>query len=448
MKLPQILNSKLRSGLLKSQTRFHSHPRNIRISSYTTRTRVFSTAPISLDGTSNHENIGQDFYNQAKQHLQNHNQTLAEREETNRQKQYQKPGIAVVKTIAKQTRQQTQEEILKMNGSTPGTTTELEKAQECMQVAAFVHGYPDALVSLANHALSTKEFDAMKEYKFLMQRNTHTYNSAAADTILNLEGLENKKGVEVARTLYEYAGRAGSKEGWFNLGHLYWTGHAPDIEPCQEAALECFEKAAALGDDDARYFLSVHFLGQEVNVDRIDDDDYECYLEDDRKRGLMLLQEAGDNGHAGALYYIALLYRNGDIGLEIEPCTTLYQEYLDEAAEGGDGDALFLKAHCMYNGEDGYEMDKRKAVDFFVEAGEAGNPDGFVSAGAIYHHGGLDIKQDQRLAFELYQRAGELGSAEGWKNVVACYALGEGVPKCEKTAKYISKTMLNDEQER
>lgn len=42
----------------------------------------------------------------------------------------------------------------------------------------------------------------------------------------------------------------------------------------------------------------------------------------------------------------------------------------------------------------------------------------------------------------MYQTGGELGSTDGWANVAACYATGEGVPRCENTAKYILETMV------
>ncbi len=382
-----------------------------------------------------------------------------EQEESNRQEQYQKPddadssarqskrpGIAVVKTIAKQTRTQQQQQQQQQHlNHHPKQQSEWDKAQECMQIAAFVHGHLNAIVSLANRALTTPKFDAEKEYRFVTHALTKSPSDTPINTIVPMEELMGMPGAKVAEKLYETAGRRGSKEGWFNLGHLYWMGHDPDVAPDQELGLECFENAVDLGDDDARYFLSVHYLAQQQQEQHSDTEEDEA-VEELRKRGLMLLQEAGDNGHVGALYYLALMYRNGDVGLDIEPCMILYQEYLDEAADGGDGDALFLRAHCMYTGEDGYEVDRKSALDGFLEAGEAGNADGFVSAGAIYHNGGVHVKQDQRKAFELYQQAGELGSAEGWRNVVACYALGEGVPKCEETARYISKTMLNDGQ--
>ena len=55
------------------------------------------------------------------------------------------------------------------------------------------------------------------------------------------------------------------------------------------------------------------------------------------------------------------------------------------------------------------------------------------------------MTKNQRRAFKLYQEAAEMGSEDGRKNVIACYALGEGVPKCENTAKHIAQIMLKQE---
>lgn len=387
---------------------------------------------------------GEYYYNQAKQFVERHKISLELKEEENRKQQYENKnsGIAVIKTIARQTRQERKHDQSKMmNDTIPMTKSisnsdigdskivvnDLEKARECMQLSAFVHGYNYAIVSLANDALSKTQIDVDTEYKYAINQD---------ETVLDLNDLKKngmKSGAHVAMALYLFAGERGSKEAWFNLGHLMWTGHDLNetckILPNHEKAIEAFQKAVDLGDDDARYFLAVYYMGQDV--------------EDEKRRGLALVQEAADHGHGGALYYLSLLYRNGDEGLGIDPCLSLFREYLDEAADLGDPDALFLRAHCMFHGEDGYEVDKLKSLQGFLDAGKAGNADGFVSAGAIYHHGGLNVKQDRRKAFELYQQAGEMGSAEGWKNVIACYLLGEGVPRCEKTAQYIQKTVLD-----
>lgn len=411
-----------------------------------------SDTKVEDQGSSDFSSIskGEYYYKQAKYYLEQYDRYLQIQEEENRKQQYggetKKSGIAVIKTIARQTRSQSKQQNAISHqdkkydattqqsmdvGNNMKTTDFIKEAHKCMQVAAFVYGHNDAIVSLANEALSKSQVDADTEYKYILEQ----------ETIINMNDIKacgERSGAHLAMKLYEYAGERGSKEAWFNLGHLLWTGHdgneCDKISPDPDMAIDAFQKAIDLGDDDARYFLAVHYLGQESEATN---DQTEV-----RRHGLKLVQEAADNGHVGALYYLALMYRNGDEELEINPCFILFREYLDEAADNGDSDALFLRAHCLFHGADGYDMDKSKSLEGFIASGEAGNADGFVSAGAIYHHGCEQVKKDQRKAFQLYQQAGEMGSIEGWKNVVACYLLGEGVPKCEKTAQYIQKTIL------
>jgi len=445
---------------------------------FATRTATTSSSGIATGATFA---TGEQYYSKAKEYVLRHDKALELKQKANHDQQYNKSksGLHVIKKIVKQARKQ-QKETMNVHidynkGHTrgndghahahaqgaastnhPDKTThpsddtahshvhshehehgnDLEKARECMQLAAFVHGHNDAIVSLANDALSIPNFDSEKEYKYVSQHDD------AAPLVVDMDDIREcgrKGGAHVAMKLYKFAGTHGSKEGWFNLGHLLWNGHDlgndRSIQPDPSIAIDCFEQAVSLGDDDARYFLAVCYLGQEG-----DDDESESV----RRNGLKLAQDAADNGHTGALHYLALLYRNGDIGLDIEPSLHSFSEYLDEAADDGHDEALFLRAHCIFHGEDGYALDMRRALDDFLAAGEAGNSDGLVSAGALYHRGGYDIKRDQRKAFELYQQAGEMGNREGWRNVVACYALGEGVPQCEKTANYIQKTMLDD----
>ncbi|GFH58448.1 hypothetical protein CTEN210_14933 [Chaetoceros tenuissimus] len=219
-----------------------------------------------------------------------------------------------------------------------------------MQIAAFRYGFNHAIVSLANDLLTQQDFSLEKELK-------HVYGLDRNDLVFDLGELQHcPSGAHIAMKLYEFAGANDCAEAWFNLGHLLWTGHEIEnnveksIEADVERAMECFEKAVILGDDDAKYFMGVTYLGQE-------EEDVECYesLLDTRRKGLQYIQEAADNGHTGALYYLALLYRNGDDDLEIQPSLDLFQEYLNEAYEacdGGEADSLFLRGHCRYHGDD------------------------------------------------------------------------------------------------
>jgi TPR repeat protein len=305
-------------------------------------------------------------------------------------------GVAVVRTIVKQTKKKnTKTDTEKEQGL-------LQTAQSLLEEAALKYGHPTALVRLGNAALEEEENGEAKAM--------------------------------------DYYQRANSPEGWFNLGHLLWN--AENGEGNYTASMEAFQKAIKLGDADAMYFVGVQYLSQE-------DDDAPTALQQTHQDGLNLIQKAADQGHGGALHYVALFYLQGSTVLSIDPGTSTSDEFiklLDAAAEAGDEEALFLRGHGYYHGEDGRPQDYIKALENFLRAADAGHADAAISAGAMMHQGiGGNVRKDQQRAFELYQLAGELGSKEGWRNVVACYALGEGVPKSKETAEYIAKTMLLDD---
>ena len=110
--------------------------------------------------------------------------------------------------------------------------------------------------------------------------------------------------------------------------------------------------------------------------------------------------------------------------------------------EGGDVGAIAMVGQCYFRGSDGFKKVHTKALEWWERAGEGGNADACVSAGAVHYNGAGGIKVDRRKAFEWYQKGGELGSEEGWRNVVECYVRGEGVEKCERSAKYIVDTII------
>lgn len=340
-------------------------------------------------------NIGEDTYQRALEALNKANAFQVEMQEKRNRQQYEawersqqktpiSGGVAVVKTIANQTRR----------GGTDQEKhdTLLREGHDLVKEAALKHGHSTALVRLGNEALEKGDIT----------------------------------------TAMEYYREAKSAEGYFNLGHLLWTGSEDEVElqPDPEAAMEAFQRAIELGDSDAMYFVGVQHLSR------------------DESKGLDLVTKAADAGHSGALYYIALLHYSGNEALGIPACSK--QEFvkrLDQAADAGDGEALFLRGHGYYHGDDGRPQDHHAALDNFLLATDAGHADAAVSAGAMLHQGVGSIPKNQQRAFELYQVAGELGSLEGWRNVVACYALGEGVPQSKETAKYIAKTMLKEDDE-
>jgi len=334
-------------------------------------------------------------------------------------------GVTVVRTLVK--------EVRKDRTKKKSSSVKRDEAVELLEQAANDFNHPDAAIQLGNMLLKMASRSINKKDK--------------------KDGSDPKALVSKAVELFRQAGAAGSRVGWYNLGHLLWTGFptigdaedeteeqngsAPvdkDIEdtriivPDMEEAMNSFSKAIELGDNDAMYLVGVHLLGQE---------DLESSL-----NGMDLIERAADTGHDGALYYLALLHLNGEPEIGLEPCSLdKFVTMLDRAVDAGNVDARFIRGNSFYGGTEGYPQDFKRALDDFLQAADEGHADSAVSAGAMFHNG-VGVLKDQRKAFELYQLGGELGSKEGWMNVVDCWEQGLGVPKSEETARYIKETIL------
>lgn len=150
-------------------------------------------------------------------------------------------------------------------------------------------------------------------------------------------------------------------------------------------------------------------------------------------------------GHAGAIYYAALLHRTGDEVLEIVKSQEAFHSLLERACEAGDANAFFCLGDMYFHGSEGVEQDEGRAFRCFLEASKLGHADAMCSLGAMYYIGiGVGVEgPDHRLAFDWYQRAADKGGDDGgphrqaWGNLASMYALGHGVPRSEETAKHI-----------
>jgi hypothetical protein len=404
-------------------------------------------------------------------------------------------GAAVVRTIVKQSQPN-----VKVDQHTDDDEAFWQtKAREHMEEAALRYGHASALVRLGNDALENEEqstiFDKermqywMEESPVALQRILNLSSIARGDaSISNADYNRYDQYLtpyqQLSACLYKEAGKRGSAEGWYNLGHLIWE--CIDIESesthyLKDEAFEAFYKSLKLDDADAMYFLAVQYLSNDeedtseealhfreflsnalekmnpetieliqsqtvdgFEVDPIDvADGDELYLV-----GYILLYRAAlQYNHGPALHHLAILHH------EVTGNDEEFRRLLSAAAATGYADALFLQGHSYFHGRDGYLKDDNAALENFLAAAENGNADAMVSAGAILHRGVKNdvgqyvIERDMPRAFDLYQQAGEMGSQEGWRNVVHCYATGQGVPKCVETAKHIAETMLRDGEE-
>ena len=411
---------------------------------------------------------GERYYKQALYLMEQEEKEKQKEEESNALEQYQAmmkqthsepvpqtknraAGVAVVKTITRQTQKQ-QRKIREVKKNVPVNEKE-HNAIYCLQKAAFQYGHSSAFLRLGNMAYQEASQSQSKD-----QNKYHGDFLKNHLAIVDMKYLQSASWIERAIYLYQLAtsqqqSKEHHAEAYYNLGNIYWNGY-PLIDDDQQEipkdtmkAMDSFYHAINLGDVDAKYFvgvtllwsskddgISTFFWNQQQKVNGNTNNDKDTI----QKEGLKLIEEAANDGHEGALYYLALYYKNGDDRLNIPPCTKAnFQSRLNKAAEAGDADALYLLAHCNYFGEDGYEQNTSLALENYIKAAKAGNSDAAISAAAIFHRNG-----EKRKAFEYYQEAADMGNIEGWRNLVSCYALGDGIPVCRNTAEYIAKTML------
>lgn len=259
----------------------------------------------SMSTNANEEKgMGEDIYQQALQLMKQADDLDNKKEEDRSNMMYEayqkskekelnpkSQGVKVVKTLVKQVRK----DRIKNDGS----SDKRKEAVELLKQAANEHNHPDAAIQLGN---------------MLLKRASRSLNNKVKQD----DGSDTKDSVIKAIELFRRAGDAGSRVGWYNLGHLLWTGFpspgdtegkseeqnssgavAKEIEDTRivvadmEEAMNAFRKAIELGDSDAMYLVGVHRLGQ---------NDLDSNL-----IGLDLIERAADAGHHGALYYLALL---------------------------------------------------------------------------------------------------------------------------------------------
>jgi TPR repeat protein len=88
-----------------------------------------------------------------------------------------------------------------------------------------------------------------------------------------------------------------------------------------------------------------------------------------------------------------------------------------------------------------------RAVELLRAASAAGHASATLTLGALVYQGLVQCdpaagSNPKRSAFELYNLAAEQGSLEAWRNIASMHFLGDGVPKCESTAREIMRVMF------
>lgn len=199
--------------------------------------------------------------------------------------------------------------------------------------------------------------------------------------------------------------------GYVELGRRYREGDGLDKDPAR--AIECFVKAADMGDAGAASTLGYMFMSGEG-----------CTPDDAKAE--MYLRTAAEAGVSAAMCNLGFLL-NSIPGRESEAIG-----FLESAAEAGSVTAMKNLA-VMYGTGNGVDVDKQRSIGWYMSAIDAGDIDSMCALAFIYRVGD-GVPEDKMMALELYGRAAEAGDAAAQYEYAFMLDSGEGVPEDHETA--------------
>ena len=92
-----------------------------------------------------------------------------------------------------------------------------------------------------------------------------------------------------------------------------------------------------------------------------------------------------------------------------------------------------------------------RSLSLLIVASAAGQASASLTLGALTYQGLAPVlsgpneegsANPKRRAFELYSLAADQGSLEAWRNIASMHFLGDGVPRCENTAREIMRVVF------
>lgn len=183
-----------------------------------------------------------------------------------------------------------------------------------------------------------------------------------------------------------------------------------------EEAIDCFQKAAALGHDTAQYKLG-----------EIYEKGYGTPVND--KEAVTWYIKAAEQGYDVAQVKISKIYYHGSLGIKQN-----YQEsikWFEKAAAQKNSEALRYIGMCYENGF-GVEKNDIEAIKYYRVAANLANADAQNNLGLCYFNG-IGVKQDYEKAFACFRKGVYLSlhssnnNNEIIYNLAYCYENGLGV---------------------
>src|SRR5690606_796600 len=167
---------------------------------------------------------------------------------------------------------------------------------------------------------------------------------------------------------------------------LYYAGIPMERDSLR--ALQMYEQAAAMGDNEAMYLAGLCYINME-NA-----------LPPDHKKGFTYFRRAAENGYPKAMRAVGLLYYGGT---GVEKDQQKAWEWMLKAARRYDVSAMSSLGALYYNGH-GVKQDYAQAVVWYKKAAEAGQVDAMVIMGNMYRDA-TGVERSYGTAREYYEKA-------------------------------------------
>lgn len=250
-----------------------------------------------------------------------------------------------------------------------------------------------------------------------------------------------------ALTWYTRAAKQGHASAAHNLGVMYMDGQG--VPQDLTRAVEYLEKAIELSDHpDSHAILGGLYAGLAEGTLYSDPDDFQTDIPRAHKHWHL----AAENGHAGTQFVLGREYMKGGDRLEVERDPARAVQWMQQAAEQGESNALrslmqwaeeeeipeaqyqmglnyrdgVLPDHAApFSGVPTLSPDPDKAIEWLEKAAEKGVPDATFQLARIYLTGDI-VERDYPRGMRLYLEAAEGGSIDAQLKVAELYRLGRG----------------------
>lgn len=116
-----------------------------------------------------------------------------------------------------------------------------------------------------------------------------------------------------------------------------------------------------------------------------------------------------------------------EVKVESGPQETVLEKLIRTAGEGDVNSQLSLGYMYLY-GEDGVEVNHKKAFEYYKMAAAQNDNVAINNLGSLYFSG-IGTRRNPQLAAQMFQKASELGNIEASVNLAFLYLAGQGVPK-------------------